>query len=75
MWALRSDEELILETTIFQIFYGSNSTFINSFDKTKFLKFQIPAASRSGKGKEKCWPLYHTETDLLHLQSFVHILL
>ena len=27
---------LTLETSVFQIFYGSNSTFINSFDKTTF---------------------------------------
>ena len=35
--ALRSDEGLTLETSAFQIFHGGNSTFINSFDKTKFL--------------------------------------
>ena len=34
---LRSGEELTLETSVFQIFHGGNSTFINSFDKTKFL--------------------------------------
>ena len=27
----------MLETSAFQIFLGGNSTFINSFDKTKFL--------------------------------------
>ena len=32
---LRSDEGLTLETSAFQIFHGDNSTFINSFDKTK----------------------------------------
>ena len=32
-----SDEGLTLETSAFQIFHGGNSTFINSFDKTKFL--------------------------------------
>ena len=31
------DKELTLETSAFQIFQGGNSTFINSFDKTKFL--------------------------------------
>ena len=31
-----SDEGLTLETSAFQIFHGGNSTFINSFDKTKF---------------------------------------
>ena len=34
---IRSDEGLTLETSAFQIFHGGNSTFINSFDKTKFL--------------------------------------
>ena len=33
----RSDEGLTLEKSAFQIFHGGNSTFINSFDKTKFL--------------------------------------
>ena len=32
---IRSDEGLTLETSAFQIFHGGNSTFINSFDKTK----------------------------------------
>ena len=32
-----SDEGLTLETSAFKIFHGGNSTFINSFDKTKFL--------------------------------------
>jgi len=32
-----SDEGLTLETSGFYIFLGGNSTFINSFDKTKFL--------------------------------------
>ena len=32
---LRSDEGLTLETSAFLIFHGGNSTFINSFDKTK----------------------------------------
>ena len=34
---IRSDEGLTLETSAFQIRHGGNSTFINSFDKTKFL--------------------------------------
>ena len=32
-----SDEGLTLETSAFQIFHASNSTFINSFDETKLL--------------------------------------
>ena len=36
--ARRSDEGLTLETSAFEIFHGGNSTFINSFDKTNFLK-------------------------------------
>ena len=35
--SIRSDEGLTLETSAFLIFPGGNSTFINSFDKTKFL--------------------------------------
>ena len=35
--SIRSDEGLTLETSAFYIFHGGNSTFINSFDKTKFL--------------------------------------
>ena len=35
--SIRSDEGLTLETSAFQIFHGGNSTFMNSFDKTKFL--------------------------------------
>ena len=34
---VRSDEGLTLETSAFQIFHGGNLTFINSFDKSKFL--------------------------------------
>ena len=34
---IRSDELLTLETSAFHIFHGGNSTFINSFHKTKFL--------------------------------------
>ena len=34
---LRCDGWLALETPAFEIFNGGNSTFINSFDKTKFL--------------------------------------
>ena len=37
MNSIRSDEGLTLETSAFQIFHGGNFTFINSFDKTKFL--------------------------------------
>ena len=32
---IRSDEGLTLETSAFQIVHGGNSTFINTFDKTK----------------------------------------
>ena len=34
---IHSDEGLTLKTKAFQLFYGSNMTFIDSFDKTKFL--------------------------------------
>ena len=34
---IHSDEGLRLETSAFQIFHGGNFTFINSFDKTKFV--------------------------------------
>ena len=34
--SLRSDEDLSLETSAFQISHGVNSTFINLFDETKF---------------------------------------
>ena len=37
------DEGLTLETSAFQIFHGGNSTFNNSFDKTKFLTLTILA--------------------------------
>ena len=37
-----SDEGLTLDTSAFQIFYSGNSTFINSFDKTKFWSFTLP---------------------------------
>ena len=33
---VNSDEGLTLEKSALQIFHGSNLTFINSFDKTKF---------------------------------------
>ena len=39
---IRSDEGLTLETSAFLIFHGGNSTFINSFDKTKFLFWSLP---------------------------------
>ena len=35
--SIRSDDGLKLETSAFQIFHHGNSTFINSFDETKFL--------------------------------------
>ena len=34
---IRSDEGLTLETSAFLIFHGGYSSFINSFDETKFL--------------------------------------
>ena len=40
--SIRSDEGVTLETSAFQIFHGSNSTFINPFDKTKFSCFTLP---------------------------------
>ena len=39
--SIRSDEGQTLETLTFQIFDGGNSTFIHSFDKTKFLCFTL----------------------------------
>ena len=42
---IRSDEGLTLETSAFQIFHGGNSTFINSFDKTKFLYYSMKLSS------------------------------
>ena len=41
---IRSDQELTLETSVFQIFHSGNSTFINSFDKTTFSCFTPPPA-------------------------------
>ena len=40
-YSIRSDEGQTLETLTFQIFDGGNSTFIHSFDKTKFLCFML----------------------------------
>ena len=40
--SIRSDEGLTLETSAFQIAHGGNSTFINTFDKTKFCCFTLP---------------------------------
>ena len=37
MIKVRSDKGFSLATLAFQIFHSGNSTFINSFDKTKFL--------------------------------------
>ena len=37
-----NDEGLTLETSVFWIFHGGNSTFVNLFDKTKFL-FHSPS--------------------------------
>ena len=36
-YSIRSDERLTIETSVFLNSHGGNSTFINSFDKTKFL--------------------------------------
>ena len=48
---LRSDEGLTLETSAFQIIHGGNSTFINSFDKTKFLfRFEPTAGVEMSNG-------------------------
>ena len=38
----RSDEGLTLETSAFQVFHGGNSTFIDSFDKSKLSCFTPP---------------------------------
>ena len=40
--SIRSDEGLTLKMSAFQIFHGGNSTFINSFDKTKISCFTLP---------------------------------
>ena len=40
--SIRSDERLTLETSAFQVFHGGNSTFINTFHKTKFPCFIFP---------------------------------
>lgn len=39
---IRSEEGLKLETSAFQICHGGNSTFFNSFDKTKLSYFTLP---------------------------------
>ena len=41
-YSIRSDEGLTLEKLAFQIVYGGNSTFINTFDETKFSCFTLP---------------------------------
>ena len=38
---IRSDEGLTLVMSAFQIFHGGNSTFINSFDKTKVFRIKL----------------------------------
>ena len=49
---IRSDEGLTLETSAFQIFHGGNFTFINSFDKTKFLFAYSPCSYFNSKVKK-----------------------
>ena len=53
--SIRSDEGLTLETSAFQIDHGGNSTFINTFDETKFscsiIDDLIIISSVSGLGK------------------------
>jgi len=39
---IRSGEELTLKKAAFQIFHGGNSSFINSFDKTKLSCLILP---------------------------------
>ena len=48
--SIHSDERLMVETLTFQIFHGSNSTFINSFDKTKLLQTSSAAELRTLSG-------------------------
>ena len=43
-FSIRPVEGLTLEASAFQIFHGGNSTFINSFDKIKFLSHSPPDA-------------------------------
>ena len=42
IWQMANDQGLTLETSALQIFHGGNSTFINSFGKTKFSCFTLP---------------------------------
>ena len=51
---------LLLETSAFKTFHGGNSTFINSFDKTKFLFSSFPQTQhhsffRTSKSIYCCW--------------------
>ena len=46
---IRSNEGLTLEMSAFQIFDGSNPTFINSFDKTKFSIVNQPLNELAGQ--------------------------
>ena len=39
--SLRSNVGLTLETSVYQRLHGGNSTFINSFDKTKFSDLHV----------------------------------
>ena len=40
--SIRFDEGLTHETSAFQVVHGGNSTFINTFDKTKISMFHSP---------------------------------
>ena len=52
---IRSNEGLTLETSAFQIFHGSNSTFIDSFDKNKFTCFTLPPMQHHSFFRNKKW--------------------
>ena len=60
--SIRSDEGLTLETSAFQIFHGGNSTFINSFDKTKFL-FSLSHRRSTTVSLETRNPVYRLKTN------------
>ena len=55
----RQSEGLTLETSAFQIFHGGNFTFINSFDKTKFLFLYYYIIALSSLSQPETHPTYN----------------
>ena len=53
--SIRSDEGLTLETSAFQIVHGGSSTFINTFDKTKFSCFTLQRGSTTVSLETRNW--------------------